>query len=680
MTQISTTATSLQLMQTLQLSTSQSESSGAQKTSSQVGSSTDAASISGEAHTLILKDRLSETSQMMALITISGDALGDLSEYLLEIKTTLGAMSPLDPSSQSFADLKTALLQTEAEMSEFVGSLFHSNTFDITLHTGGSVDEYTYFETTELIDGNGDTGTIAAVEIDFKTVIASAHNPETCSHCAQSTAPLSTPSASETPLNTGATITSSTAGFNTLTGSSGSNQGIIDTMLLGTSWDIDASAGETLTYSYYDAATAGYDSNYNAGSGLPVANGPSAMNSINSSNETNLNTMFQRWDDVLDIDFSEVDESGGSDSVGELRVAFTDQSSSAAAFAYQPGGSSVNGDIWFELEDNSAFDPDGVGTHGYSFKTALHEVGHAIGLSHPFDQSSITGDTLSDADDIQRNTFMSYTNIDRNMMLTLNETVAGVTTAYTMDELQTWTQTSGSSLSFSTTSVSASTPMPYDILAAQYLYGAATDTRTEDTNYAFDQTPQTMQTIYDSDGIDTLDASNQVNASTINLMAGSFSSIGTYSVAQQMALLDSKGLNTGDTVQSWLSTAFDGLSSATSANMDIHSVLYTGADNVAIAYGVTIENAYGGSGDDTITGNAENNYIIGNGGNDTIDGSTGDADIFVLSGDLDDYSISTTGGVTTIVDNTSSRDGTDTLTNVEYLEFTERAHWLGLHV
>ena len=107
MTQISTTATSLQLMQTLQLSTSQSESSGAQKTSSQVGSSTDAASISGEAHTLILKDRLSETSQMMALITISGDALGDLSEYLLEIKTTLGAMSPLDPSSQSFADLKT---------------------------------------------------------------------------------------------------------------------------------------------------------------------------------------------------------------------------------------------------------------------------------------------------------------------------------------------------------------------------------------------------------------------------------------------------------------------------------------------------------------------------------------------------------------------------------------------
>jgi hypothetical protein len=59
MTQISTTATSLQLMQTLQLSTSQSESNGAQKTSSQVGSSTDATSISGEAHTLILKDRLS---------------------------------------------------------------------------------------------------------------------------------------------------------------------------------------------------------------------------------------------------------------------------------------------------------------------------------------------------------------------------------------------------------------------------------------------------------------------------------------------------------------------------------------------------------------------------------------------------------------------------------------------
>ena len=106
-------------------------------------------------------------------------------------------------------------------------------------------------------------------------------------------------------------------------------------------------------------------------------------------------------------------------------------------------------------------------------------------------------------------------------------------------------------------------------------------------------------------------------------------------------MLDSKGLNAGDTVQTWLSTAYDNVSSALSNDMDINSLLFTGADNVAISPGVYIENAYGGSGNDTITGNNLNNLIIGNAGNDTIDGGTGDADIVKFSGDRFDYNIST---------------------------------------
>ena len=92
---------------------------------------------------------------------------------------------------------------------------------------------------------------------------------------------------------------------------------------------------------------------------------------------------------------------------------------------------------------------------------------------------------------------------------------------------------------------------------------------------------------------------------------------------------------------------------------------------VAISPGVDIENAYGGSGNDTITGNNLNNLIIGNGGNDTINGGTGDADIVKFSGDRFDYNISTSSGTTTVIDGLSGRDGTDTLTNVEYLQFTE---------
>ena len=47
-------------------------------------------------------------------------------------------------------------------------------------------------------------------------------------------------------------------------------------------------------------------------------------------------------------------------------------------------------------------------------------------------------------------------------------------------------------------------------------------------------------------------------------------------------------------------------------------------DTVAIAFDVTIENAIGGSGSDTIWGNAAANYIDGGAGNDVIEGGIGD--------------------------------------------------------
>ncbi len=127
----------------------------------------------------------------------------------------------------------------------------------------------------------------------------------------------------------------------------------------------------------------------------------------------------------------------------------------------------------------------------------------------------------------------------------------------------------------------ASEPMLYDIAAIQYLYGANMSTRAGDTVYSFSNSSEELHAIWDAGGLDIFDASNQTIGATINLNAGAFSSIGP--------------LNGGGAAR----------------------------DNIAIAFGVTIENAAGGSGADRITGNAAANDLDGNGGGDTLDGGSG---------------------------------------------------------
>jgi serralysin len=133
----------------------------------------------------------------------------------------------------------------------------------------------------------------------------------------------------------------------------------------------------------------------------------------------------------------------------------------------------------------------------------------------------------------------------------------------------------------------ASAPALYDVAAIQYLYGAKTTTRSGDDIYAFSNTTTPFtKVIWDGAGIDTVDASGQKLSVSINLNPGKFSSIGV-----------------DDTYYFY----------ATSAT-----------DNVSIAYGADIENAIGGSGSDTLSGNSLSNTLSGGSGGDTLKGSLGD--------------------------------------------------------
>lgn len=171
----------------------------------------------------------------------------------------------------------------------------------------------------------------------------------------------------------------------------------------------------------------------------------------------------------------------------------------------------------------------------------LHELGHALGLDHPFEGAA----QLPEDQDNNKYTVMSY---DRNPE----------------------------------NGQDSDAMMLYDILALQDIWGANTSTSTGNSTYTGSRTSN-MDSIWGAAGTDTLDASARSNDVTLNLIEGTFSRFGSY-------------------------------------------------DDVSIAFGVSIENATGGSGDDRLIGNGVNNTLIGGAGDDDLRGNAGKDRLYDKSG------------------------------------------------
>jgi hypothetical protein len=278
------------------------------------------------------------------------------------------------------------------------------------------------------------------------------------------------------------------------------------------------------------------------------------------------------------------------------------------AYAYFPSSSDYGGDIWF----NSTYSNLTTGSQtlgNYGFLTFLHEIGHAIGLPHPGSYNG--GSPTYDADgaytqDTHQYTVMSY--------FDARNTGGNYNGAFPV------------------------TPMLHDIAAIQRIYGTNTTTRSGNTTYGFNnntgqsvydfsQNNRPVFAIWDTGGTDTIDASGFSQSQRIDLRAGEYSNVG--------------GL--------------------------------TG--NITIAYNSVVENAIGGAGFDVLIGNTAANTLTGGGGddelnggqgNDTLDGGAG-SDTILLSGARSSYTILFTGGTSYTV---SGSDGSDTVTNVEFVRFT----------
>lgn len=348
---------------------------------------------------------------------------------------------------------------------------------------------------------------------------------------------------------------------------------------------------EQLTFSFNQSIPDDY---YDYGDDLTTH-----WSALNATQKSAVGSVIEDINALLDISLTEVAEGGA------IQFNIVEMAEDTLGFSFYPGEHySYGGDVFLSQTFNTDPNYTTITPGSEAWVTIVHELGHALGLKHPF-EGSVTLDT-------------AHNDLNHSVM------------SYTLKEAYIPTFTVlGSSIKIEYSLLFPEGYSLYDVAALQSIYGANTQTATEDTRYTATYSDYRLQTLWDAGGEDTIDLSEALGNSTIDLREGSLNSADQYSLDQIIAL-HQEGIYNAQ-FRAWIEDRITDLYE--------NDELYMGANNFAIAQGTIIENIITGSGNDTITDNEVDNHIstsngndtiyIGSGGYDTIDGGDGNDSLYL---------------------------------------------------